>query len=222
MHKWCVYPTFSQASQAAADFLAQQILSSIADKQQCHVVLPGGNSPAECLGYLKQKQLPWQNIHWYLTDERCYPVGHEERNDTMLQRHLWSSVPPSTVHLIPTELGAEEAAARYRQEIAELEYFDIALLGMGEDGHTASLFPGNPALTDRRSVVPVYDAPKTPAKRVSLSVEVLSKVKCRMALLAGVAKAPVVSRIKSGENLPINQLGDIVWYLDEAAASDLP
>ena len=219
MHKWHVYPKLDDASKAAADFIADNIEKKLQKKDICRVILPGGNTPAICLGYLSEKELPWDKVHWYLGDERCYPRGHAERNDVMLEKYLWSRISSTNVNRIPAELGAEEAAAVYRELINSVDSFDIAFLGLGEDGHTASLFPGNKALVDVRTVVPVYDSPKAPPKRVTLSINTLRNSQCRVVLTGGIAKANVISRIKRGEQLPINCLGDINWYVDEAAFS---
>lgn len=216
MHKWNVFLTFDEASKATADFLASKIDECIQQKGICHVILSGGNTPARCLNYLATKALAWNRVHWYLADERCYPQGHTERNDLMLQKNLWERLSNTNIHPIAAELGAEQAAADYRNLIRSIEYFDIAFLGVGEDGHTASLFPGNIALQDTQSVVPVYDSPKPPGERVSLSLGVLRNTPCRVVLAGGAEKAPIISRIKSGESLPITSLGDINWFVDKA------
>lgn len=220
MHKWFVYKEFDQAAKAAADFLTASIEEKLQLKGVCHVALPGGNTPASCLAYLAENMLDWDKLHWYLGDERCYPSGHAERNDVMLQKNLWSKIPGGAIHPIPTELGAEQAAEKYRELIDSIESIDIAFLGMGEDGHTASLFPGNDALHDTRSVVPVYNSPKAPDERVSLSVNTLRRASIRMVLTAGPSKASIIARIKKGENLPINSIGDINWFVDQAALSE--
>lgn len=220
MHKWLVYDEFEHASKAAADFLAEKIDASIREKGVCHVVLPGGNTPAACLGYLAEKKLPWDRVHWYLGDERCLPRGNAERNDLMLEQYFWSRLTQTNIHPIPAELGAEEAARVYREVISAVDSFDIAFLGMGEDGHTASLFPQNKALQDGRSVVPVYGSPKPPAERVSLSIDTLKKTGCRIVLAAGAGKAAIIARIKKGEVLPVNSIGDIHWYVDAAAVTE--
>jgi len=217
MHEWFVYETFDEVSKAAADFLAEHIQTCLKQKGVCHVVLPGGNTPEDCFTYLVEKKLPWNQINWYLGDERCYPSGHVDRNDVMLDKNLWSHISASNIYRIPAELGAEQAAKTYRETVDSIESFDIVFLGMGEDGHTASLFPDNEALHDTRSVIPVYDSPKEPGERVSLSLNVIKKAKWRMVLTAGSAKADVISRIKKGETLPINRLGDINWFVDKAA-----
>jgi 6-phosphogluconolactonase len=220
MHEWFVRDEFDAASKAAAEFIAEKIASSLQQRGLCHVVLPGGNTPAVCLGYLAEKKLQWDRVHWYLGDERCLPQGHAERNDLMLEKYFWSRLPHANAHPIPAELGAEIAAERYREVISAVDGFDIAVLGMGEDGHTASLFPHNKALNDRRSVVPIYDSPKPPAERVSLSVATLKTARCRIVLASGAGKADVIARIKKGEALPINSIGDIHWYVDAAAVTE--
>ena len=219
MHSWFVYKEFAQASAAAADFLARKIKTSIQHRGECHVILPGGNSPAQCLIHLAEKDLPWNQVQWYLGDERCYPLNHADRNDVMLEKNLWSHLSLPNIHRIPTEFGAEQAAKIYRGVINSIECFDVAFIGMGEDGHTASLFPDNVALQDTRSVIPVYDSPKLPAERVSLSVSTLKKARCRMLLTGGTEKAEVIAKIKQGEALPVNSIGNIHWFVDEAAMS---
>ena len=217
MHNWFVYRKFEDASKAAADFIAIQIDDSIKKKGTCHVILPGGNTPAVCLNYLSEKTLPWNKIHWYLGDERCYATGHEERNDVMLDKNLWSKLKSPNVYRIPAELGAEEGAAAYRETISGIKSFDIAFMGMGEDGHTASLFPDNKGLDDTRSVIPVFNSPKAPDERVSLSINTLKHAEHKIVLVSGSAKAEIIKRIKSGDSLPINSIGDIDWFIDEAA-----
>lgn len=218
MHQWNIYTDFEQASQQAADFLAQKIEHYIDTNGVCHVILPGGNTPVASLGMLAEKNIDWENVHWYLGDERCLAKGNGERNDLMLDNTLWSKMEKTHIHRIQAELGAEAAAAKYRDEIKDINEFDLAYLGMGEDGHTASLFPNHEALQDQRSVIPVYHSPKPPSDRVSLSLTTLMKTKTKVVLVSGKSKAPVVKKIRSGEALPINSIGDIYWFVDNDAA----
>lgn len=217
MHNWFAYEAFSDAEKAAADFIASKIEESIKQNNICHIALPGGNTPAVCLRYLSEKSLPWDKVHWYLGDERCYPMGHEGRNDVMLHKHLWSRLPSTNIYPIQAEDGAEKAATAYRKLIDQFQYFDIIFLGMGEDGHTASLFPGNEGLDDARSVIAVHHSPKEPDDRVSLGVSTIKKALCRIILTGGQGKSDILSRVKSGEKLPVNIVGDINWYVDQAA-----
>ena len=219
MHKWHISKDFEEASQAAADFIVKKIQHSLQTNNSCHIVLPGGNTPAKSLELLAKENLPWEKIHWYLGDERCYPIGYEERNDVMLEKNLWSHLAVANVHVIPAELGADVAANLYREVISSIDSFDIVFLGMGEDGHTASLFPGNKALADTRSVVPVFDAPKEPAERVSLSLATLKRAETRMVLACGESKAEMLVRIKQGEDFPVNSIGNIDWFIDQQAVN---
>lgn len=219
MHNWFVYKEFSQASQAAADFIGKRITACLQQKALCHVVLPGGNTPVKCLQYLADMALSWDKIRWYMGDERNYPKGHPDRNDVMLQKYFWSRLTAPHAHTIPIENGIEAAAEAYSKVIDSIGTIDIAFLGMGEDGHTASLFPENKALSDLHSVVPVYNSPKPPGERVSLSLASLKKAKYRLVLTTGSEKASAITQIKAGKHLPINCIGDINWFVDETAVS---
>ena len=218
MHNWHTFESLELAAQATARRIAELIEQFLQQNNICHVALPGGNTPAKCFHYLSQKNINWQQIHWYLSDERCLPVGHAERNDVMIQQHLWSKIQASdkTKHTIPAELGAAEAAEKYAAIMNNI-ILDIAFLGMGEDGHTASLFPDNIALKNLHSVVPIFNAPKPPAERVSLSITTLQRAKHRIVLTTGDSKRRAIAQIKNRVDLPVNRIGDIEWFVDAAA-----
>ncbi len=220
MSEFQIYPDVEGLARAAADYLYARIKDCLARKQLCHVALPGGRTPSRCLELLAELPLPWDRIHWYLGDERCYPAGHVQRNDTLVREHLWSRIdaPAANLHPIPAELGPESAAATYTGVIQAIGNLDIVLLGMGEDGHTASLFPENDALEDERLVVPVYAAPKPPPERVSLGVTALQAAAERVALVAGAGKREALQLVRDGNQLPIARVGPIHWFIDEDAA----
>lgn len=215
-----ILPDAESVAQAGADFISEQLAACIEDRDICHVALPGGSTPARCLELLSQKQLPWKKIHWYLGDERCHPVGHADRNDTMIAQQLWARIdaPAANLHPIPAELGPEAAAVQYAALIDGIGTLDIAVLGMGEDGHTASLFPGNPALESGQSVVAVFDAPKPPAERVSLGLTALQSARQRVVLVSGRGKRDALARVSQGQPLPVNRIGTAHWFVDQAAA----
>lgn len=225
MSKFKVYKNPEAVAQAAADYLFQQIKTCVAEKSLCHVVLPGGSTPARCLELLAEKSLPWKNIHWYPGDERCYPVGHSERNDTMIRDKLFSQQPLSpqkgasdNFHPVPVELGPEQGAEYYSTLIDATGGLDIVILGMGEDGHTASLFPGNVALDDLRSAVPVYDAPKAPGERISIGLTALRNAGECIVIATGKNKREALAKLKEGALLPVGQVEPDTWFVDEAAA----
>ncbi len=219
MHHWMVYPSLDVAAKAAADFIAEQIAASIEARGVCHMIVPGGNTPAGCFAALAEKPLQWDKLHCYPGDERCYAVGNTERNDVMITANLLSRLTSIHFHPMQAERGAEQAALAYRKTIGAIDAFDIAFLGMGEDGHTASLFPGNAALQETASVVAVHASPKPPADRVSMSLVTLRQARLRVVLAAGASKAMIMARIRAGEALPVNQVGDIHWFVDEASVS---
>jgi 6-phosphogluconolactonase len=216
-----IYPDAEAVARAAADFLYEQILACVQQKQNCHVALPGGTTPARALQLLSAMALPWKKIHWYLGDERCYPVGHQERNDSMLEQMLWSRIelPEENRHPIPAELGPEPAAEQYSALINRVGRLDIVVLGMGDDGHTASLFPDNPALDDTRAAVPVFHAPKPPAERVSLGLGTIQTAVQRIVVVTGSSKHQALKRVQQGDPLPVNRIGPAYWFVDQSAAN---
>lgn len=221
-HQWQVYSTPAQAAQAVAEAIAATIRSTTEGGGLCRIALPGGNTPAYCLDLLAAMDLPWAQVHWYLGDERCLPIGDSARNDSMIEAHLWSKIQaaPANRHPIHAERGAEQAAGDYAQDIVAAGTLDLVLMGMGEDGHTASLFPDNPALADERPVAPVFNAPKPPPERVSLSRTTLQAARRRLVLATGAGKHSAIEQVRNGADLPINRIGVLEWYVDEAAVDE--
>ncbi len=226
MSDFRIYETAEQVAQAAAGYLFEQIKACVESKGVCHIVLPGGSTPARCLELLADEPLPWQSIHWYPGDERCYPVGHAERNDSMILKKLFATNidAAKTFHPVPAEKGPAQGAEEYTMLLADYlcesdSVMDIVVLGMGEDGHTASLFPGNAALKDVRQVVPVYDAPKAPLERVSLGMSFLKNADKRLVITTGDSKREILSRIQRGEVFPVSQIEPDIWFVDQAAGN---
>lgn len=171
-----------------------------------HIVLAGGTTPARVYAALANEAHDWPRWQIWFGDERCLPPDHPERNSRMA-RETWLDrvgLPPANVHVIPAELGPDAAAAAYARELAGVGDFDLVLLGLGEDGHTASLFPGrewgNGA--GAADVLPVLDAPKPPPERVSLSAMRLSQARRVLFLVTGRAKQQAVAAWRRGEALP--------------------
>lgn len=219
-----VYKTPEDVARAVTDYLFQQIENCVSRKGRCNVVLPGGTTPARCLELLAEKPLTWHKIHWYPGDERCYPVGHAERNDTMITEKLFSQKAHASdntcvqnLHVIPAELGPEKGAEKYADAINSITCLDIVVLGMGEDGHTASLFPGNIALEDQRSVVPVYQAPKPPAERISIGLNKLQNAGECIVIATGSNKREALTKLNAGALLPVARVKPDTWFLDQDA-----
>jgi 6-phosphogluconolactonase len=186
---------------------------AIAARGEFHLVLSGGNTPRMIYERLAHTHAHWHEWHIYLGDERCLPVDHPERNSRMVMETWLRHVPVLThhVHMIPGELGAEAAAKRYASELSRTGRFDLVLLGLGEDGHTASLFPNHPWGTraDAPVALPVYDAPKPPPERVTLSANRLSDARHVMFLVAGETKRQAVQDWRRGANIPAGSIAPL-------------
>jgi 6-phosphogluconolactonase len=182
---------------------AQQAIQA---RDAFHLVLSGGTTPQALYVRFNTLETDWRKWHIWFGDERCLPVDDVARNSRM----AWSSwlhdspIPAQQIHLIPAELGAESAALAYSQALAQVGLFDLVLLGLGEDGHTASLFPGHDWGTcpDSAAVLPVHGAPKPPADRVSLSARRLSQTRAVLFLVAGAGKFHAVAAWRRGEPIP--------------------
>ena len=172
-----------------------------------HIVLAGGSTPQAIYRELKEIRTDWNAWHIYFGDERCLPVGDPERNDSMALTAWLAEVPIplDQILAIPAELGAESGARIYEAVVAKVDCFDLVLLGLGEDGHTASLFPDQ--LHDQAvSVVAVHDAPKAPSERISLSAGTLSKGNHVWFLVSGENKRETLSRWQRGAMIPASTI----------------
>ncbi|GIX28716.1 MAG: 6-phosphogluconolactonase [Burkholderiales bacterium] len=151
----------------------------------------------------------WSAWHVYFGDERCRPRGDPARNDTRIAERWLDHVPipPAQIHPIPAELGPEAAASAYARTLASVGEFDLVLLGLGEDGHTASLFPGLAPEIDRETdVLPVRDAPKPSPERVSLSASRLSRARQVLFFVQGEPKRAAVAAWRRGEDIPARRI----------------
>ena len=167
-----------------------------------HLVLAGGNTPAAIYAQLATRPMDWRSCVVYFGDERCLPRGDAQRNDTMAHAQLLDKVPIplDQVFEIPAELGAQAGAQAYQNSLAAAPTFDLVLLGLGEDGHTASLFPGHPL--DGDTVLAVRDAPKPPPDRISLSAARLSDARAVWFLVSGEGKRAALEMWRRAEPIP--------------------
>jgi len=191
----------------AHDIIITTAEQAIAERGCFRIVFAGGSTPRHTYQLLRSAQTDWKNWFIYYGDERCLPSNDPERNSMMATKTLLNHVAVNheQVYPIPTELGANEAAKHYREIIATAMPFDLVLLGMGEDGHTASLFPGQVHPTTEW-VHAVCNAPKPPPERVSLSVSALSNTRKLLFLITGKNKREALFAWQKGEDLPVNQV----------------
>ena len=214
-----VHDDMEELGMAVAQRVAELATQAIAARGAFLVALAGGETPRRCYEKLRYLPVNWAHVQVYFGDERCLPAGDAQRNDRMAYDVLLShvAIPPANIHVIPAELGASEAAVRYAAKLSHAAPLDLVLLGMGEDGHTASLFPGNPATGGKALAVPVSNAPKPPAERVSLDLGALNAARHKIFLVAGAGKRTALERILRGEPLPAARIFAAEWHLDRAA-----
>lgn len=221
--RWFVIEESTALIKAAADLILASAQCAILEHDRFSLVLAGGTTPREVYERLAQSDAQWDKWHLYYGDERCLPSDDDERNSEMV-RATGLSEKVAAHFSIPAELGAERAAEEYESLIESALPFDLVLLGMGEDGHTASLFPGY-EIDDSRFVVPVHDAPKPPPDRVSLTPKALGQCNEMMVLVTGAAKADALRRWVSGEELPVSRVtssaqGPVTVLTDQRQALD--
>jgi 6-phosphogluconolactonase len=188
----------------AAAFILQAARDAIDEHGSFRLVLAGGTTPQRVYRLLAQASADWSHWQIYYGDERCLPADDAERNSHMADIAWLGKVeiPLQNIYPIPAELGAETAATQYSKIINAARPFDLVLLGMGEDGHTASLFPGQQH-QQNEPVHAVHDAPKPPPDRVSLSRDSLSDSREVMILITGAGKRTALAQWRAGEQLPI-------------------
>ena len=182
------------------------------------LVLAGGTTPRRCYERLAPLDVEWGRVTVLFGDERCVRPDHPDSNYRMAREALLDRVAPATVHRMPAELGPEEGAGFYSHVVAAVAPLDLVLLGVGEDGHTASLFPGHPALQAEGWAIGIRDSPKPPPQRVTLTLSTLRSARRVIILATGAAKADAVARAKRGE-VPSGMIAGARWLIDRAAAA---
>ncbi|MEO0583608.1 MAG: 6-phosphogluconolactonase [Bacteroidota bacterium] len=230
-----IYPSKTEAASAFAQTLSEQIA---AKEGHFHLALSGGSTPKLLFTLLAENyrnEIPWGKVHLWWGDERCVPPEHEESNYRMTKEFLLFSIniPQGNIHRVRGEDRPDREAIRYEEEIkAHLEskdgwpVFDMIMLGMGGDGHTASIFPDNLSLLDSPQTCAVAIHPDSGQKRVTLTGKVINQAKEVAFLVTGASKKEKVQAILGKEEgskaYPAAHIqpveGNLSWYLDEAAA----
>jgi 6-phosphogluconolactonase len=234
----------SIAQTAAAEFL-QLAGGAVREKGSFSVALAGGSTPKALYGLLAgnpllQAKVPWSKIQFFFGDERHVPPDHPESNFRMAKEAMFDKAPinPEQVHRIKAEKrNAAEAAVQYEDDLRasfrlaadQLPGFDLVLLGMGPEGHTASLFPGTKALQEERRLVVSNWVGKLYTDRITLTPPVLNNAARVIFMVHGEEKAPALKAVLEGpyepEQLPAQlirpKLGKVLWLVDPSAASML-
>jgi len=205
-YRWHAVADARALQQLAIETILAGAALAIRERGSFHIVLAGGDTPREIYRGLCKAETDWSAWHIYFGDERCLPSLDLARNSHMAAEAWLKHVPilPLHLHAIAGELGADEAAQQYSAMLHTVGDFDLVLLGLGEDGHTASLFPGHdwgtaPGAPD---TLAVFDAPKPPPQRVSLTAARLSRTRQVIFLVSGESKHRAVAAWRAGKNIP--------------------
>lgn len=231
-----VFPDLDALSRAAAEESARAAAEAVAARGQCAIALAGGRTPARTYALWATEyrdRLPWKQIHVFWGDERFVPAHDPKSNYRMVRETLLEKVPlPSgNVHAIGTAfVQSEEAARVYEKTLREFfpadgPSFDVVFLGVGVEGHTASLFPDSPALAEHRRWVVDVRAPVEPPVRISLTLPILRRARETYFLVAGADKHEIVGFLRkdpraAAQKLPaamVQPEGKVIWFLDQAA-----
>jgi 6-phosphogluconolactonase len=222
-------------AKAAADRVTARIA---ANNDRAAICLTGGSSPKALYSLLASEayrdQIPWNRVHWFIGDER-FVADDDPLNNMAVARRLFLDryAPAANIHPIPTDTDNPEQAARYYEQELKSFYgadvldsnrplFDLVLMGLGPDGHTASLFPNDPALDEKtRWGVGVPQAPVAPfVPRVTLTLPTLNSCREMLFEVSGAEKRAILTRVLAGENLPANRaraIGETIFLVDKAA-----
>jgi 6-phosphogluconolactonase len=210
-----ILETAEQVAAAAAELVAAAI-----ERGTRTLTLAGGGTPRRAYQLLSSRRLEWGRVTVLFGDERCLPPDDPESNYWMAKQELLDRVHPGSVHRIPAELGPELGGRLYDPVVRSLTPLDLVLLGMGPDGHTASLFPGAPELRADGYAVGVRGSPKPPPERVTMTLTALREAQRVVFLVTGEDKAEAVVKARDGQ-VPSGMIPDAEYLLDRAAASRL-
>ncbi|MFU8840624.1 MAG: 6-phosphogluconolactonase [Nitriliruptoraceae bacterium] len=225
-----VLETPDALAERGADLLAELLRDALAARGRATLAVSGGQTPGATLAALARRDVDWEHVHVLQVDERIAPDGHPERNLGLLRRSFLGQLagPTPSLHAMPVTAGdAEVAAARYAGLLVALAgappVLDVVQLGLGSDGHTASLVPDDPVLDVEDREVAVTQ-PYQGRRRLTCTFPLLARARQRVWLVSGAAKASAVARVQAGDRrLPAARLPqrDSHWLLDRAAATAL-
>lgn len=233
-----IFPTMDRLARAFAADLSSKINAEVQKHKIFNIALSGGNTPRIIFDELADHYsgaIPWKNVHLFWGDERCVPSTHPDSNYKMAWQHLIDriNIPGANIHRIVGEAKPEAEATRYSREISDFTRsrngwpeLDMILLGVGEDGHTASIFPNQMELLHSDRICAVSVHPQTGQKRITITGEVIHMARSVVFLVGGNNKAGVIKSILQHEasagGYPAAKVaekaGNVEWYLDKEAA----
>lgn len=214
--KYSSFDSLNQFEKNTCNFIIETANKSIQEKDSFSIVLCGGSTPKNIYSKLKKEATDWSKWHVFFGDERCFPKDHSSRNSLMAKEIFLDDVPipRDQIHYIQSELGNKVAANLYNDLLKKIGFFDLVLLGFGEDGHIASLFPDH-YWDNTIDVVPIFDAPKPPSDRISITARRLSQTEKVLFIISGKNKNESFKRWQIRKDLPASLISarkEVVIY----------
>ena len=224
-----VVPGPAELAEAAASWTADRIIAAVGERGACHLALAGGETPRGCYERLARPpfrdSLPWASVFVYWSDERQVPLDDPASNYAMAKAALLDHVPIPPAQVFPLVGDPTAALRRVPADASGRPRFDVIHLGLGEDGHTASLFPGDPALRETQALVAhVHNAPKPPPQRLTLTLPVINAARAVLCIVQGASKREALARVlRRDPALPASHVqpvdGELWFIVDRAAMS---
>ncbi|MGH9710233.1 MAG: 6-phosphogluconolactonase [Candidatus Acidiferrales bacterium] len=231
-----IFPDLDALSRAVVEDSVRVVNEAVGARGRCMIALSGGRTPEKAYELWSTEfrtKMPWAKTHFFWGDERFVPANDPKNNYRMAREALFQHipVPAENIHPIATKFAqADEAARTYEKVLREFisetgSSFDLMFLGVGGEGHTASLFPDSPALREAKRWVVGVQAPVEPPVRISLTFPILRRARATYFLLAGADKREIVATLRrdagaAAQKLPVEMLrpeGEVIWFLDHAA-----
>jgi len=237
--QWYTHPDPRAAADACAQHISALLEQALSGQEHATLAVSGGSTPKLLFQSMVASRFRWPRVHLFFVDERCVPPNDPESNYHLANENLITPahIPPAQVHRIPAEIKPETAAQKYVDDIrnffgleeGQQPHFDVVQCGMGPDAHTASLFPGEPAIEDRDGIAAALYVQKMSKWRVTLLPGTLLAAKNTVFLVAGPDKAPAVGNVFHQEFDPKHYPAQLIsrqgrrvsWFLDQAAAAEI-
>jgi 6-phosphogluconolactonase len=220
------YPDAKSAAEACGAEVLRLLAERLKEHARATLAISGGSSPKLMFEFFARSEFDWSRVHVFWVDERCVPKDHPDSNYKLAYDAWLKGVPAANVHRVRTELPPEQAAVRYAEELAPFLPLDVIHRGMGADAHTASLFPGDPLVSNATDLVGVAHRATV---RITLLTSVLESARHTVILATGPDKAEPLSQILRNPHDPNQYPAQIAamdaatatWFIDEAAAARL-
>jgi 6-phosphogluconolactonase len=227
---WVAVPGPPELAEAAASWTAERITGAVTARGACYLALAGGETPRGCYERLARppyrESLPWGSVFVYWSDERQVPLDDPASNYAMAKAALLDHVPIPPEQVFPLVGDPTPVLRRVPADAAGRPRFDVIHLGLGDDGHTASLFPGSPVLQEARALVAmVHDAPKPPPERLTLTFPVINAARAVLFMVQGASKREALARVRRRDpNVPASHVqpvdGELQFLVDRAAMGE--